>query len=100
MNNVYITGQVIKISDIKFDYYNKCKMYIEIVVKDYENIIVYIPENIVLYCLKKIKKFDEIYVFGSLEIVNKNISENCAYDNDYCKYMYILNCSEIEIFKK
>ena len=43
--------------------------------------IVYIPENIVLYCLKKIKKFDEIYVFGSLEIVNKNISENCAYDS-------------------
>lgn len=37
MNRVYMIGKIVYISEVKFDYYNKCRIYIEVSLYDFEN---------------------------------------------------------------
>lgn len=75
MNNFFGILKVEKISDIIFDYYNKCKCYFKITCVDtdskYNNkFLIFCNEKIIDRIYKQIKTNDYIYVFG--RVVNSN----------------------------
>lgn len=72
MNNFYGILKVISVSDIIFDYYNKCKLYFYITCTDEDDkrykskILIKCDEKIVKNCYSKIKSNDYIYVYGKI----------------------------------
>ena len=74
MNNFYAILRITQISDIIFDYYNKCKLSYEIVCIDTDckynsKIIVHCDEKLIDNIYAKLKKDDVIFVYG--KVINK-----------------------------
>ena len=88
MNNFYGILKVISVSDIIFDYYNKCKLYFFITCTDEDdkryksNILIKCDEKIIRTFYSKIKAKDYIYVYGKI------VKEEVVYIDP--KLMYIL----------
>ena len=72
MNNFYGILKVISVSDIIFDYYNKCKLYFFITCTDEDDkrykskILIKCDEIIIRTFYSKIKVNDYIYVYGKI----------------------------------
>ena len=74
MNNFYGILKVKQVSDIVFDYYNKCKLSFEIVCIDVDykyisKIIIYCNENLIDDIYSKLRKNNVIFVYG--KVINK-----------------------------
>lgn len=85
INRIYLTGVVSSVSNIMFDYYNKCRAYIIIYVRDIENSqelhVLIDNEKILAFALKNI-------TIGKPVIIEGYINSHKLFDGD--KYLYIV----------